>query len=593
LRPTTTGALRPALALAVLILICAGTPAVAQNNACDQAGEFPDVIVGDLYQLNAYGSSGGFSAYSVGTISCNVGTCWLNWIDDTNQHPVIGQNMFRYKNGRFEQIGQSWLKHGFTALSQELCHNDCISTTGTHLGVHCSDPYSANLNGQQSNLGPKFEVNAHTGAYPYPPTNGSQTGNTIFKRVQVPTVDVDPAQNAGALYVVEGQYVAADDAAAGKQDNNASWRRVNVTPSSASFVSGQPTQRQEPAIFAWSDFDPGVVLKSIRVPSDGLLWLGTRVTDLGNGTWHYEYALQNLNSHRSVRSFSIPRAAGLEITNVGFHDVHYHSGEPFSNADWTATVTDTSITWATQTHSENQNANALRWGTLYNFRFDANAPPIDGAATLGLFRPGTPSSVFGPTSVPQEALECDLDGTCDGIENRCNCPEDCGQPLAVEAACDDGIDEDCDGATDCADGDCCWLSSCPPSSDGDGDDVNAVCDCDDGIGTCWETPGEARSLTLAEIGGETVLAWSPPADPGGSATRYETIRSPHPLNWLTSGAVCLASSDPQATTNVEIAVPAPDATWFYLIRAVNDCPQGDGSLGRRTDGQERKAIDCP
>ena len=107
----------------------------------------PDVIVGDLNGMGNYGTSGGIYAYSVGTTSCNIGNVWLNWISGTNQHPVIGQAIYRVKNGRFEQIGFSWLKHGFFALSGNLCFNDCQGTDGTHLGVHCSDPYDAGLNG--------------------------------------------------------------------------------------------------------------------------------------------------------------------------------------------------------------------------------------------------------------------------------------------------------------------------------------------------------------------------------------------------------------------------------------------------------------
>ncbi len=34
-----------------------------------------------------------------------------------------------------------------------------------------------------------------------------------------------------------------------------------------------------------------------------------------------------------------------------------------------------SITWSSETFAQNQNANAIRFGTLYNFRFDADQPP--------------------------------------------------------------------------------------------------------------------------------------------------------------------------------------------------------------------------
>ena len=46
------------------------------------------------------------------------------------------------------------------------------------------------------------------------------------------------------------------------------------------------------------------------------------------------------------------------------------------------------------------------------------------------------------------------DGTCDPGEDQCNCSDDCGTPPSSETACDDGIDEDCDGSTDCDDVDC-------------------------------------------------------------------------------------------------------------------------------------------
>ena len=102
--------------------------------------------------------------------------------------------------------------------------------------------------------------------------------------------------------------------------------------------------------------------------------LSAKTTELGDGLWHYEYALQNLNSDRSAGSFSIPLSPGAIIQNIGFHDVDYHSEEDYDLSDWAVTVTDSSITWTTESYADNPNANALRFGTLYNFWFDIYSP---------------------------------------------------------------------------------------------------------------------------------------------------------------------------------------------------------------------------
>ena len=42
---------------------------------------------------------------------------------------------------------------------------------------------------------------------------------------------------------------------------------------------------------------------------------------------------------------------------------------------------------------QNPNANAVRWGTLYNIRFDSNRPPVMRAATIGFFKTGAPMDI--------------------------------------------------------------------------------------------------------------------------------------------------------------------------------------------------------
>src|SRR5438132_741160 len=82
------------------------------------------------------------------------------------------------------------------------------------LGVNCADPYTSGLNGSQTLLGPKFEVDALRGFHPHPVTMQGISGDEIYKHLQVHDADLIPALNAGARYFVEGQYVAEDDAAA-------------------------------------------------------------------------------------------------------------------------------------------------------------------------------------------------------------------------------------------------------------------------------------------------------------------------------------------------------------------------------------------
>jgi len=64
----------------------------------------------------------------------------------------------------------------------------------------------------------------------------------------------------------------------------------------------------------------------------------------------------------------------------------------YDGTDWTFTEGGFAR-WETQTEAENPSANALRWGTLYNYRFDVQAPPVSGELMLELFGAGTPADV--------------------------------------------------------------------------------------------------------------------------------------------------------------------------------------------------------
>jgi hypothetical protein len=317
---------------------------------------------------------------------------------------VIAQNLYRLKDGRFEQVGMSWLKHGFVSTNSTTsgCSGaqgqSCTTPPlfGNQLGVGCTDPYGSSLNGSQP-LGRRSSVNAATGDFPYPYSSPGGPYTTYDQRIKVPTTDLDPTLNPGAIYWAEGQYVAPDDATSGNGLNNASYQQVTVggSPNFNISLTGSISEKQ-PAILAWPVADPAAVVVPVDVPGSTPIerfHVGRAVTDLGAGLWHYEYAVHNLNSDRSVRKLSINFPLGTSITNVGFHDIEHHSGEPYSTADWTIVTGLGSVNWVTDDFATDPNANALRWATAYSFWFDADHGPTEMSHSLELFKPGTPTTV--------------------------------------------------------------------------------------------------------------------------------------------------------------------------------------------------------
>ena len=398
----------------------------------------PDVVVGDLSGLAQFGSSFGTQVgLAVGTDSCNFGTVDLNWFaNPSNDHPVIPQNLYRMSGGtgnneRFEQIGQSSVKHAFTALTLNICNLGCNGVGGTRLGSGCSDPYGAGLN-SGPNLGSRAFINPFTGAYPRndsaTPNNlhGTHSHNGTSHRILTEISDLSTAQNPGATYYAEGQYITPHEyvhcqANPGQcnQYNNVSYRQYNVngTGSPFTFSAANSTQRAKPAIAAWT----GATTVEIRPEQgvDGIGSVGYKVTNPSPGVWHYEYAIYNQNIDRAIQLFSVPTGSGVTISNVGFHAPPQHPGwdnngtvgnAGYSSAPWAQDQSGSAMTWSTETFAQNPNANAIRWGTLYNFRFDSNRPPQTVNATVGFFKTGAPITVQVQGPAPAAAVNVSVGG---------------------------------------------------------------------------------------------------------------------------------------------------------------------------------------
>jgi hypothetical protein len=377
----------------------------------------PDVLYSGISDIANHGAVGGIRAYTLGTSTCNIGNQNLLWTNDGT--PGVGFNAYRLHGGRMVQIGLSWVKTACCAAAGSGCGLSCNGQGGSVLGAGCLDVYSSGWNAIQSNMAPRAGLNAWSGSV------GGVTGTSgdaIFKRLQVAETSMNPATFPGALYFVEGVYVGSDDASNGNRNNNASYRRVTSSGSpNYTFSLVDTTQQGIAAINAWRAHglglgmpDTSVVIGTLDVPNEGRFHYAYKPKDNGNGTWRYEYAVFNLSSDRSGGSFVVPIPANTIITNTGFSKPNYHSGEVYSNADWTVAVNSNDVTWATpQTFVQNANSSALRWGTMYNFWFDANRPPENGQVTLGLFKPHSPQTVSFTAAVPGVDCIADVDGDDD------------------------------------------------------------------------------------------------------------------------------------------------------------------------------------
>jgi hypothetical protein len=273
-------------------------------------------------------------------------------------------------------------------------------------------------------MGPNYERNPWTGYWYHPGSHQSSSHghNAIEHRLQVHDADLDPPQNPDATYYAEGYYLMLDDI---NPINSASWKPVTInsgTPG-GTWQFGMSGSGTYPnigfAIDAWTGATKTLIAEEIPViefeSPDGRCVLAAKATQLSENMWHYEYALTNIDMDRQAGSFSIPIAPGTTVTNIGFHAVEHHD-EPFNTADpdavpidntpWDWEVTSDAVTWSTTT-------NPLRWAMMFNFRFDADAPPDTISLTLGLFRLGSPSTLTAQTIGPSAACPWDLDGSGD------------------------------------------------------------------------------------------------------------------------------------------------------------------------------------
>ena len=126
-------------------------------------------------------------------------------------------------------------------------------------------------------------------------------------------------------------------------------------------------------------------------------------TDLGNGTWRYNYAVMNFDFAREAtqgaepslrvlrnygfKRFSVPLLGGNVLSR------EFSDGDSNAANDWTAPLTPdpSAVEWVAPADSA-----SLNWGTLFRFSFIANQAPGANAVTMHIAADNTREVVTAP-----------------------------------------------------------------------------------------------------------------------------------------------------------------------------------------------------
>jgi hypothetical protein len=399
-----------------------------------------NVRLSGLSAVQQVAREGGRVAVSLATELENPGAADVPWRrkfsgawppHGNDQHPYLVWALYRIaatgegEGGptAIQMLGRSALKHAFFATNADCsCPGDQIlwAPLGgpTHDTAPCTDTYGTGSNNDPNALGPRDELEAHSGLWTSTgsffdqdgdgvcdwdrtsgiDTNGDDCDDLTFSSPFDRRLAVAESELAvtGATYYVDAWYVVRGDV---DIFDTMGWRRI-----APSCDAGGCTFALETALAAGSPLDawvpraappPGTAHERIDA-GFGHLSLAARTTDLGGGWFRYEYALANHDLDRKVRSFRVPLPPGAAVTNAGFSGV---DGE--AAPDWSATVAADAVAFDAPAPAE---TTALDWGTLFAFRLDADVAPASGSVDLGALEQNPGLELAGPTLTPGGAL---------------------------------------------------------------------------------------------------------------------------------------------------------------------------------------------
>lgn len=385
-----------------------------------------DVSLHRMSSLTSMGRTGtypnGIGGYAMSTTSCNPGDVNIWWYAPMDQrHPVIVQNMYRIKEGRLEQIGAAYLKHGFfaTNTTDSTCGVGQHPGTGSLLGLGLTDTYGAGNNSDRYYLGPRSELNPLTGEWTafgsffdvgtggaVPDgarslTSGQASALPAHKNMIEVSDQELINQPTGTRFFYEAIYInprqRVNTSSPWMYDINM-YNQVGVKEVIPSYSTGSGR-------FTFNELNAGVTklpflmiqqyitavggsaVANMALPnSEGDIWVSCNPVNVGGGNYRYEVAVFNFTSDRQVDEVKIPILDGLTVTGIGFRDVDATAAN-----NWAGSYANGEIKWNMPTTGT---PNPLTYGYCYNFWFTANIAPQTNTAHLDLYKAPTGGSTL-------------------------------------------------------------------------------------------------------------------------------------------------------------------------------------------------------
>ncbi len=353
---------------------------------------------------------------------------------NNDQHPFLIWNLFRIDaDGRIAQIGVSGVKHAFLTTNSS-CD---VSAPSSHILYRgCVDTYSTGNNDSIGYLGVREEILPAKGqwgrcrsVFDKDCSGGNDSGSPCINLVGTnsnecqlwnPRVhmvvdgrEVASADHPGATYLLESWYIVRDDI---NIFNTMQTRPVTFSGSGASWSMGNASSTELKLGPAIDRLVPRGTDTATEKSSDidngyGHARIVSRVADLGDGQWRYDYYVMNFDlavaqtsgnepnlevlSNYGFLSFSVPLSAGVALATSEFTDTDRDAAN-----DWAFATNAGAASWAAQ-DNDGASVNPLNWGTMYRFSLTTSAPPLAGQVKVATSQGETSVAGIVPRLVPE------------------------------------------------------------------------------------------------------------------------------------------------------------------------------------------------